>query len=81
MGVAKVSDFEAWIGEILDVPSTQVTDELGPATWGGWTSLRHVQLVSAAQRRYAVRFTPGEVRAVRSVRDLRDSLRGKGVQL
>lgn len=81
MRVAKVSEFEEWVGEILDVPLAQVTDELGPAIWGGWTSLRHVQLVSAAQRRYAIRFTPREVRAIRSVGEFRDSLRDKGVQL
>lgn len=74
-----MSEFEEWVAAILEIAPAEVTDDLGPATHGGWTSLRHVQLVSAAQRRYEIRFTPREIRSVRCVRDLRVSLRDKGV--
>jgi len=73
-----VSEFEDWVAAILEIPPGEVTDDLGPATHGGWTSLRHVQLVSAAQRRYDVRLSAREIRSVRCVGDLRISLRHKG---
>jgi len=74
-----MAEFEEWTASVLEVPAEQITDELGPATCGGWTSLRHVQLVGEAQRRYGVRLTPRQVRSVRCIGDLREVLVSYGV--
>lgn len=73
--------FEAALSQALDVPAEQVTDDLGPAVMGSWTSLRHVQIIATMQRLYGVRFLPREVRSMRTVGQLRQILRDKGVQL
>ncbi|HEX6872525.1 MAG TPA: acyl carrier protein [Micromonosporaceae bacterium] len=72
-------DLDQWIAEILELPAAEITDDLGPATYAGWTSLRHVQVISAVQRRYGVRVPPREARAIRSVGDLRRWLIEAGV--
>jgi acyl carrier protein len=76
----RVAAFEEWTASVLELPVSAVNDELGPANCGSWTSLRQVQLVSAAQRRYGVRLTPRQVRSVRSIGDLRRVLELQGVQ-
>jgi acyl carrier protein len=70
---------EDLVAEVLGVPSASVTDDLGPRTEGSWTSLRHVQLVSAARRTFGVTLAPREIRSIRSVGDLRALLRTRGV--
>lgn len=71
--------FEDLLADVLELPRIQVTDDLGPATTSAWTSLRHVQIVSAVQREYGVRLAPREIRSIRCVGDLRQLLLGKGV--
>jgi acyl carrier protein len=70
---------ESIVGRVLEIPPDTVTDELGPAVEGGWTSLRHVLLVSAVQKAYGVKLTPREIRSIRTVRDLRAVLVAQGV--
>jgi acyl carrier protein len=74
-----VASLEAIVADVMGVPSEAVTEDFGPVTTAQWTSLRHVQLVSAVQREYDVRLAPREIRSVRSVGDLRAVLRDKGV--
>ena len=72
---------ETIVARVLDIPPDTVTDELGPAVAAGWTSLRHVQLVSAVQKEYGVKLSPRAIRSIRTVRDLRDALAAQGVAL
>lgn len=72
---------EAIVARVLDIPPDTVTDELGPAVESGWTSLRHVQLVSAVQKKYGVKLSPRTIRSIRTVRDLREALTAQGVAL
>lgn len=71
---------ETLVARVLDIPLHAVTDELGPAVEGGWTSLRHVQLVSAVQKAYGIRLSPREIRSIRTVGDLRGLLDAQGVE-
>lgn len=76
-----MSGFDDIVVKLLDIPPEQLADDLGPANLGTWTSLRHVQLMSELQRSYGVRFAPREMRAARTVGNLRELLRAKGVTL
>jgi acyl carrier protein len=70
---------ESIVATVLDVPESQVNDETGPATEGRWTSLCHLKIMSMVQRRYAVSFTPREIRSARSVGGVRKLLADRGL--
>lgn len=70
---------EELVADVLGVSVAEVDDETGPATTGGWTSLRHVQIISALGREYGLRITPRQARSCRSVGDLRGLLAAEGV--
>jgi acyl carrier protein len=55
------------VASVLGISELEVSGQTGPATEGGWTSLRHLEIVAAVQREYAVSLTPREIRSVRSV--------------
>jgi acyl carrier protein len=55
------------VASALDIPEAEVSARTGPATEGGWTSLRHLEIISTVQREYAISLTPREIRSVRSV--------------
>jgi acyl carrier protein len=76
-----VSGFDDIVAKLLDLSPEQLTDDLGPANLGTWTSLRHVQLMAELQRSYDVRFAPREMRSARTVGKLRELLRAKGIAL
>jgi acyl carrier protein len=73
------NDLLAVVGQILEIPLDRVTDDVGPATSGQWTSLKHIQLVAAVEDAYDVRLTPREIRSIRTVGQLRGILASKGV--
>jgi acyl carrier protein len=66
------------VGAVLELPADQVGDEVSRASVGAWTSLRHLQLVAAVEDSFGVALTPREIRAISSVRDLRQALRARG---
>jgi len=73
------AQFLTVVSEVLKLPIEQLSDDTGPATFGEWTSLRHIQLVAALEDSYGVHFSPREVRSIRTVGGLRDILRNKGI--
>ena len=76
---AVTARFLAVVAEVLGLPAEGVNDDMGPATFGQWTSLRHIQHVAAMEDAYGVHFSPREVRSVRTVGGLRDILGSKGI--
>ena len=67
------------IAGVLEVDPSEVTDNAGPDTIATWTSLRHLQLVGALEDVYGVSFTYREIRGLRSIGELRQVLRTRGV--
>jgi acyl carrier protein len=55
------------VASVLGLPEGEVSGRTGPATEGGWTSLRHLEIMTVVQREYAISLTPREIRSVRSV--------------
>ena len=68
------------VAAVLDVPAASVDADTGPASEGNWTSLRHLQIVTAVQREYGVSLTPRQIRSVRCVGDLQDIIAGAGAR-
>jgi acyl carrier protein len=70
---------ETIVAEVLELPVDEIGADTGPATTGQWVSLRHLRIVAAVEDAYGVSFAPREIRAIRSVADLREALRRKDV--
>jgi acyl carrier protein len=74
-----ITSFLTVVSEVLNIPVEQLSEETGPTTFGGWTSLKHIQLVAALEDAYDVHFSPREVRSVRTVGGFHDLLCDKGI--
>lgn len=66
------------VADVLEVDPRDLNDEAGPGSIPNWTSLRHVQLVVALEEAYGVTFTADEIRAFRSIGDVRAVLERRG---
>jgi acyl carrier protein len=66
------------VAAVLNLDPADIVEEAGPATLGSWTSRKHIELVVAIEDAYGVSFTAKEIFGIRSVGDLRDTLRLKG---
>ncbi|MFI7672181.1 acyl carrier protein [Actinophytocola sp. NPDC049390] len=67
------------VADVLEIPVAEIRSDTGPATTAEWVSLKHLQIVAAVEDAYRVSFTPREIRAIRSVGDLSEFLRGRDV--
>lgn len=65
----------------LDVDPAVVTDEAGRDSLASWTSMRHIQLIVTLEEAYGLSFDYEEIADARTVRDVRDVLRAKGVEV
>jgi acyl carrier protein len=55
------------------------SDAASPSTVRSWDSLRHIELVMAAEAAYGVRFEISEVTTIRTLGCMRGMLQQKGV--
>lgn len=69
------------IGGALKVPAASISDASSPETLRRWDSLRHLDLMNTIEDAYAVRFSTAEMMQARSVGDIRQLLREKGVEV
>ncbi|MFL6139720.1 MAG: acyl carrier protein [Frankiaceae bacterium] len=67
------------VADVLELPVAEIGPGTGPATTGQWVSLRHLQIVAKVEEAYDVSITAREIRRIRSVGDLHDLLRARGV--
>lgn len=65
----------------LDVEPVQITDDAGQDTLSTWTSMRHIQLIVTLEEAYGLSFDYEEIADARTVRDVREVLRSKGVEV
>ncbi|MGW5368909.1 acyl carrier protein [Streptomyces sp. NPDC004009] len=73
-----MSTLNGIVAEVLGIGEDEITDDTGPAVNAEWTSLRHVQIVAAINKRFGVGLTPRQARSCRSVGDLRTVLAERG---
>lgn len=75
-----VEELEEIFSDILDIPDTDITEELSPQTFAKWNSMAHMKLVMAMEDAFAVTFTVDEVKSMTSFADTRALLVQKGVE-
>jgi acyl carrier protein len=70
---------EELFARTLREPVDAFCDDSSPATVRSWDSLRHIELVMAAEAEYGIRFETVEVVTIRTLGCMRGILQQKGV--
>ncbi len=65
--------------ETFGINPGEVTDELSPANFPKWDSLKSILLMALLQKAFSVEFSASEIIAMRSVGLIRRVLRRKGL--
>ena len=81
MGRMSATPLEALLAELLDLPATEMGDDAGHDTVPEWTSLAHIQIVTAIEEAYNVTLSIQEILDATTIGRLRAVLRMKGVPL
>jgi acyl carrier protein len=74
-----VMKLEELFAAILREPVSMLTNQASPATVRSWDSLRHIELVMAAETEYGVQFETSEVVTIRTLGCMRELLQQKGI--
>ena len=70
---------EELFATVLRVPLSALSNEASPVTVRSWDSLRHIELVLAAETQYGVQFETSEVVTIRTLGCMRELLQQKGI--
>ena len=63
--------------DIFDDPSLIITRDSNASTVEDWDSLAHVNLVTAIEKKYKIRFALGELQELKNVGDMIDLIQEK----
>ena len=63
--------------DVFDDPTLVITRESNAATVEDWDSLAHVNLVTAIEKKYKIRFALGELQELKNVGDMIDLMQEK----
>jgi acyl carrier protein len=74
-----VMRLEELFAQVLHEPAASLSDAASPVTHRNWDSLRHIELVMAAEAEYGIRFATAEVTTIRTLGCMRALLQRKGV--
>jgi MbtH protein len=75
---AAASPLVRLIAEVLETDPAGIGDDAGPGRAAGWTSLKHVQLVTTLEHTFGIKLSTAEIRGLTSVAAIRETLRAKG---
>jgi acyl carrier protein len=70
---------ELLFSSVLQEPIDRLDEQTSPKVMTSWDSLRHIELVLAAEATYGVRFSTAEVATIRTLGCMRELLQHKGV--
>ncbi len=68
------------VARVLKVPATSVVESTSPETLRRWDSLRHLDLMTAVEDAYGVRFSTADFIRATSIAEIRRLLREKGIE-
>jgi acyl carrier protein len=58
------------IREVLELPKLDVTPATSANDVDEWDSMTHLELISAIEKKYSIRFALGELQALKNVGDM-----------
>jgi acyl carrier protein len=63
--------------DVFDQPDLVISRESNASTVDDWDSLAHINLVTAIEKRYKIKFALGELQELKNVGDMLDLMRVK----
>jgi acyl carrier protein len=72
-----LDELQAIFRDVFDQPNLAITRESNASTVEDWDSLTHVNLVTAIEKRYKIRFALGELQDLKNVGDMIDLMQKK----
>jgi acyl carrier protein len=72
-----LEELQAIFRDIFDQPKLVITRESNASTVEDWDSLTHVNLVTAIEKRYKIKFALGELQELKNVGDMIDLVKVK----
>jgi acyl carrier protein len=72
-----LEELQAIFRDVFDQPNLVITRESNATTVEDWDSLTHVNLVTAIEKRYKIRFALGELQDLKNVGDMIDLMQKK----
>ncbi|MGO4516122.1 acyl carrier protein [Terriglobus sp. 2YAB30_2] len=63
--------------DVLDQPDLVLTSKSNASTVEDWDSLAHINLVTAVEKRYKIKFALGELQDLKNVGDMADLIQTK----
>jgi acyl carrier protein len=69
------------LAEVLEIPVTEVTDELAMTDLETWDSLKHMELIASLEEQLGIQFSFDDIVIMRSVGEIKRVLNGKGVTI
>ena len=70
---------EQLLADVLQIPVTEVTDQLAMTDLDVWDSLKHIELIASLEEQLNVQLSFDDIVAMRSVGDIKRVLSSKGV--
>ncbi len=70
---------EQLLADVLQIPATEVTDQLAMTDLDVWDSLKHIELIASLEEQLDVQLSFDDIVAMRSVGDIKRVLSSKGV--
>ena len=67
-----IADLQPVFADVLDVPDLRLSPETKAADVDGWDSLAHINLVTAVETLYKIKFALGELQDLKNVGDMAD---------
>jgi acyl carrier protein len=72
-----LSELNEIFRDVLDQSDLDITRASNASTVEGWDSLAHVNLVTAIQQRYKIKFALGELEELKNVGEMMDLIAAK----
>lgn len=72
-----LADLQPIFRDVLDDPALQITRQSSAATVANWDSLAHINLVSAIEQEFHIRFALSELAELKNVGDMIDLMEQK----
>lgn len=70
---------EQILAEVLQMPVSEIKDELAMTDLDVWDSLRHMELIASLEQQLEIQLSFEEIVAMRSVGDIKRTLSSRGV--
>ena len=70
---------EQLLADVLQIPVTEVTDELAMTDLDVWDSLKHMELIATLEEQLDIQLSFDDIVAMRSVGDIKRVLSDRGV--